>query len=140
MGLLDKIGFRKKAAPDESSVKAKPAVQAETSTAKKPEAAKKTDTGASYQILVRPFVSEKAMGLASAGKYVFVVHPRANKTEIRKSIQKVYDVHVESVKIVKLPSKARRYGKAQGKTSPIKKALVTLRVGEKIPGIIEQVG
>jgi len=140
MGFLDKIGLRKKSSEAPAAKKETEAVAKVDSTEKKAEPQKKADTGSSYQILLRPFVSEKAMGLAGFGKYVFVVHPKANKSEIRKSIQKVYDVHVTDVKIIKLPSKKRRYGRAKGQTSAIKKALVTLRAGEKIPGIIEQVG
>ena len=58
-----------------------------------------------HEILLRPILSEKGTSLAGAGKYVFAVQPRANKTEVKKSIQTVYEVHVEDVKIVKMPGK-----------------------------------
>ena len=91
-------------------------------------------------ILVRPLLSEKGAHFASTGKYVFIVNRKANKPEIKKSIQKIYNVHVEDVKIINLPSKKRRYGMTSGETSAFKKAIVVLRSGEKIPGIIESVG
>ena len=105
-----------------------------------PEVKPKGDTGQAYQILLRPVLSEKGTHLAGSGKYVFAVHPRANKPEIKKSIQLVYDVHVEKVQIVRMPGKLRRYGKTQGRTAAWKKAIVTVRAGEKIPGIVEAVG
>ena len=93
-----------------------------------------------HQILLHPVLSEKGTHLASKGEYVFMVTQAANKSEIAKAIQGVYEVHVRSVKIIKAPGKQRRYGRSIGRTSPRKKALVQLRAGEKIPGIIEAVG
>lgn len=132
MGLLDK--FKKK--------KEEPKPKAEEPRAEKAQVKEHRvqDTGMAYQILVRPVLSEKGTNLASQGRYVFEVHPGANKTEIRKSIEKVYDVHVDQVKIIKLPGKKRKYGRSIGRTSDWKKAVVVLRQGEKIPGIVESVG
>ena len=91
-------------------------------------------------LLLHPLLTEKGTHLASQGKYVFKVAPGANKTEVKKGVQAVYDVHVTSVKILKMPSKTRRYGRSVGHTSSFKKAIVSLRPGEKIAGIIESVG
>ena len=93
-----------------------------------------------YDILVKPLLSEKAMHLAGMGRYVFMVGRKAGKPEIKKSIQKLYNVHVEDVKIVNLPSKKRRSGQHLSQTSAAKKAIVILKKGEKLPGIIEAVG
>jgi large subunit ribosomal protein L23 len=147
MGILNKLGLKKKveAAP------AKPALEKTESKALKPETPVESSAprqqarpnlGASqaYQVLLRPILSEKGTHLAASGKYVFAVHTKANKSEIRKSIQRVYNVHVEAVRIVKQPGKARRYGRSVGRTSAWKKAIVTVAKGEKIPGIIESVG
>lgn len=136
MGIFDK--FKKKSQPKTSEEKVQePAVTKET----EPKVETVTgDTGQAYQILVRPIVTEKAAALAVSSKYIFAVNPRANKPEIKKSIQKVYKVHVTDVKILNLPGKGRRYGKAKGQTSEVKKAIVTLKQGEKIPGIIESIG
>ncbi|OGE78349.1 MAG: 50S ribosomal protein L23 [Candidatus Doudnabacteria bacterium RIFCSPHIGHO2_01_FULL_46_14] len=92
------------------------------------------------EVLVKPLLSEKGTHLASTGRYVFMVKKQANKPEIKKSIQRVYKVHVEGIRIVNLPAKKRRYGRASGQTSEHKKAIITLKKGEKIPGIIESVG
>lgn len=137
MGLLDKLGLKKK---EEKKADAKPEIK----VAEKQEAAAvstaKIDTGRAYEILLRPVISEKGTHLANSGRYVFAVHSEANKSEIKKSIQKVYDVHVEKVRIVQMPGKMRRYGRSRGRTSAWKKAVITVRSGEKIPGIIESVG
>ncbi|KKW29789.1 MAG: 50S ribosomal protein L23 [Parcubacteria group bacterium GW2011_GWA2_52_8] len=140
MGLLDKIGIKKKStgATPPAAKKEKTAEPEKTeSVAPKPA---KSDTGRAYQILLRPLLSEKGTHLAGKGEYVFAVHPKANKTEIRKSIQKVYDVKVEKVRIVNLPGKRRRYGRTIGRTAASKKAIVKVAAGQKIPGIIESVG
>lgn len=135
MGILNKIGLGKKDKAEE-----KPAAPVKQEQAEAPKVAKKTTAQISPYILQKPLVSEKAMSLAHNGKYVFAVNPRSNKTEIRKSIQQIFDVHITDVKIIKLPGKKRRYGRASGQTSPLKKAIVTLKEGENIPGIIESVG
>ncbi len=77
--------------------------------------------------------------LASGGKYVFRVHPKANKPEVRKAVEKVYDVHVRHVNIINMSGKSRRYGRSVGRTKVWKKAIVTVAAGERIEGITETV-
>ena len=71
------------------------------------------------------------MGNAS-GVYVFTVTKNANKIEIRRAIEKLYKVNVRKVRVVNLPSKFRQIGKYQGEKSGFKKAIVSLRAGQKI--------
>jgi|SRR3989344_7530081 len=94
----------------------------------------------SSDLLVKPLLSEKAMSMAGLGRYVFMVRRWAQKPEIKKSIQKIYNVHVEDVKIINLPAKKRRSGRHVSMTAAHKKAIVILKKGETIPGIIESVG
>lgn len=133
MGIFDKFKKDKKAeAPAQ-----KPAeVKAEAKAEKKAEA----QVAHGSLVLRSPHLSEKGAHFAATGRYVFIVERSANKPQIKKSIQKIYNVHVEDVKIINIPAKKRRYGQAQGETSPMKKAIVVLRSGEKIPGIMESVG
>src|SRR3989344_1490949 len=141
MGFLDKIGIKKKSAGGESpAAKKEKAAEPEKTASLAPPKPAKSDTGRAYQILLRPVLSEKGTHLAGKGEYVFAVHPKANKNEIRKSIQKVYDVKVEKVRIINLPGKRRRYGRTIGRTAASKKAIVKVAAGQKIPGIIESVG
>ena len=138
MGIFDKL---KKTKTDAPAAQPETVLEkAENPKTEQPAEILKTDTGSAYQVLLHPVLTEKATRLASAGKYVFAVSPRANKSEIRKNVQKVYDVHVTEVKIINLHSKKRRYGKSSGSTSVRRKAIVYLREGEKIAGFIESVG
>lgn len=79
---------------------------------------------------------------AQAGKYGFLVSPKANKIEIKKAIEKKFDVHVVDVRTInhpgKIKSQFRKSGKFEGKTARSKKAIITLKEGEKIE-LFEQV-
>ncbi len=96
------------------------------------------------QILVRPLITEKMTNIsaAQAGKYGFLVSPKANKIEIKKAIEKKFDVHVVDVRTInhpgKIKSQFRKSGKFEGKTARSKKAIITLKEGEKIE-LFEQV-
>lgn len=142
MGLLEKIGLKKKKGEAKGETVQQEPKKEEVKTVKKDPGKKRHAGGESeaYRVLIRPILSEKATHLATSGKYVFAVHQRANKSQVKKSIQQVYEVNVDSIKIIRLSGKMRRYGRSVGKTSAWKKAIVTVRKGEKIPGIIEAVG
>lgn len=81
----------------------------------------------------KPLVSEKAMMLSENNTYVFLVNPKTNKSEIKKEIEHIYNVDVVKVntgKIEKEPKKFR--GISSSKASGIKKAMVTVKRGQKI--------
>lgn len=99
----------------------------------------KDDTGSAYRILQSAHLSEKVNTLALTGRYVFKVSPNANKLEIRKAVERVFDVHVVRVNVINIPGKRRRRGRRVGRTSDWKKAMVTVRAGEKIAGLTETV-
>lgn len=88
--------------------------------------------GALKQTLVQPRISEKASRLATMGKYVFNVKRKANKIEVKKAIESHYKVKVIQVNMINTEGKSRTYGKASGRMSDFKKAIVTLRKGDKI--------
>ena len=95
------------------------------------------------QILIRPLITEKMTNLSAAtGKYGFLVNPEANKIEIAKAIEKKFEVHVVNVRTINHPGKTktqfRKSGRFVGKTAKYKKAIVTLKEGEKIE-LFEQV-
>ena len=73
-------------------------------------------------VIKQPQISEKATDQAHLDKYVFIVHPSANKHQVRQQIQDIYKVTVDKVNIV------RNRSKAQG----FKKAVVTLRAGDTL--------
>jgi large subunit ribosomal protein L23 len=80
-------------------------------------------------ILIAPVVSEKSYGLLDEGKYTFVVHPEANKTEIRQAVEKVFNVKVASVNTINRQGKRRRTRFGTGKRKDTKRAVVTLKDG-----------
>jgi large subunit ribosomal protein L23 len=84
------------------------------------------------KFLKEPLITEKATDLAKDNKYVFKVNQRADKKNIKRAIEEMYSVEVTKVNIINLPSKSRRLGRAFGFKSGFKKAIVTLREGDKI--------
>ena len=92
---------------------------------------------ATKTILIRPIITEKAEILSEGqNQYTFVVHRKANKIEIRKAVEELYQVTVERVNTAVMPAKAKnrttRSGMIQGRQSAYKKAVVTLASGEDI--------
>lgn len=100
-------------------------------------AALKENTGLAHRVLHRHHLSEKTNQFASNGRYVFKVAKTANKIEVRKAIESVYDVHVTKVNMINVSGKNRRQGRTVGRTQDWKKAVVTLKSGEKIAGLAE---
>ncbi|MCL2091688.1 MAG: 50S ribosomal protein L23 [Micrococcales bacterium] len=82
-----------------------------------------------HDILVAPIVSEKSYGLLDEGKYTFLVDPRANKTEIKIAVERVFGVKVESVNTINRQGKTRRTRTGVGRRKNTKRAIVTLREG-----------
>ncbi|NYJ75707.1 MULTISPECIES: 50S ribosomal protein L23 [Allobranchiibius] len=80
-------------------------------------------------ILLKPVVSEKSYALMDEGKYTFVVDPRANKTEIKIAVEKVFDVKVSSVHTLNRKGKTRRTKAGLGKRKDTKRAIVSLKEG-----------
>lgn len=86
-----------------------------------------------YQVLQRPRITEKGVDLKNEGNYaVFEVHPDASKPEIREAVQKLFNVKVQSVRIMNMPEKKRRMGRYEGHRPGYRKALVKLKAGEKM--------
>ncbi|MEK6571731.1 MAG: 50S ribosomal protein L23 [Bacteroidota bacterium] len=88
------------------------------------------------EILKRPLVTEKMTTLQDKGQYAFEVDTDANKVEIARAIEKTFNVTVESIRTLmfkgKTKSQLTRRGRFAGRTSHWKKAIVTLKEGEKI--------
>ena len=80
-------------------------------------------------ILFAPVVSEKSYGLLDEGKYTFIVDPRANKTEIKIAVERVFGVKVPSVNTLNRQGKTRRTKFGLGKLKNTKRAIVTLKEG-----------
>ncbi|HVZ10949.1 MAG TPA: 50S ribosomal protein L23 [Candidatus Paceibacterota bacterium] len=116
---------------------------------KKEQLAKKAETKAPVAIASKPaavsvgapgngralrhiHVSEKAARLTGLRQYVFNVEPAANKQEIKKQVEKMFNVKVTGVNVVNVPSKKRLIGRYMGTKSGYRKAIVTLAEGYAI--------
>jgi large subunit ribosomal protein L23 len=88
-----------------------------------------------FSTIVRPVVSEKSTVLGNDGKYIFEVAPTANKIQIKHAIEAAFankKVAVTAVNILHVPGKQRRRGKTVGMTRSWKKAIVTLKAGQRL--------
>ncbi len=84
-----------------------------------------------YDVIIRPIVTERSMDAMEEGKYTFVVDRRANKAEIKKAVEGVFDVKVARVNTMNMRGKLKRQGATQGRRSAWKKAIVKLTEDSK---------
>lgn len=84
-----------------------------------------------YGIVKKPIVTERSMAGIADRKYTFEVAKDANKIEIKEAVEKLFNVTVESVRTMNMPSKQKRMGVHRGTTSEWKKAVVKLTEGSK---------
>jgi len=85
-----------------------------------------------YDVLRRPLVTEKNSILQAQGKYAFEVAKEANKPQVKQAVEKAFKVKVATVNMITVSGKERRVGRRVVQTPPWKKAVVTLRPGDKI--------
>jgi large subunit ribosomal protein L23 len=86
-----------------------------------------------YEILIRPVITEKMTDLREKqNKICFLVHPKANKLEIKRAAEEALKVKIEKVNVVQVAGKVKRMGRLVGKRPDVKKAILTLRKGEKL--------
>ncbi|MDP8976899.1 MAG: 50S ribosomal protein L23 [Actinomycetota bacterium] len=85
-------------------------------------------------VIIKPVVSEKSYGLLDEGVYTFVVHPSANKTEIRQAVESIFDVRVVNVNTLNRKGKLKRNRRQPtfGKRPDTKRAVVTLAGDDRI--------
>ena len=85
-----------------------------------------------YDIIIKPVITEQSMEATDEKKYVFKVANDANKTEIKKAIEKIFDVKVEKVNTIRMEGKEKRQGAAPaGRRASYKKAMVKLTADSK---------
>ncbi len=85
-----------------------------------------------YDVILKPVLTEKSMGLTAEKKYTFYVHPEANKIQIKEAVEKLFEgTKVEKVNTISCRAKTRRRGMIVGKTAKGKKAVVTLTADSK---------
>ncbi len=85
-----------------------------------------------YEVLRRPLITEKNTLLQAQGRYAFEVATAANKQQIKQAVEAAFKVEVTGVNTMTVPGKKRRMGRHEVLTPSWKKALVTLKPGDKI--------
>jgi len=84
------------------------------------------------EIIVRPIITEKTYQLIELNKYSFEVDKRANKPQIAKAVEEIFEVKVKKVNTLPVHGKKKRRGRIEGTTRSWKKAIVTLVEGDRI--------
>ena len=91
-----------------------------------------------YDVILKPLVTEKSMNAMSEKKYTFLVHPEANKAQIKEAVEKMFEgTKVKSVNTMNIGGKTKRRGMVYGKTAKTKKAIVALTEDSKDIEIFE---
>ncbi|GAB3463169.1 hypothetical protein GCM10027570_50090 [Streptomonospora sediminis] len=83
-------------------------------------------------VIIEPVISEKSYGLMDRNQYTFLVQPSANKTQIKIAVEKIFDVKVDSVNTINRTGKRKRTRFGYGKRPDTKRAIVSLREGDRI--------
>ena len=86
----------------------------------------------SHDIIRKPMITEKTMAAMAEKKYTFIVHQSANKVQVKRAIEEIFNVKVEDVKTMRVEGKTKRVGVHIGKRADYKKAIVKLAEGSSI--------
>ena len=91
-----------------------------------------------YDVILKPIVTEKSMNAMGEKKYTFMVHPEANKSQIKEAVEKMFEgTKVKSVNTMNMDGKNKHRGMVVGKTAKSKKAIVALTEDSKDIEIFE---
>ena len=91
-----------------------------------------------YDVILKPVITEKTMNIMAEKKYTFLVHPEANKSQIKEAVEKMFEgTKVKGVNTMNQDGKKRRRGTVVGKTAKTKKAIVALTEDSKDIEIFE---
>lgn len=85
-----------------------------------------------HDVILAPVLSEKAVAGIENSRYTFYVHPHANRTQIKEAVQQVFEVDVMKINLIKQRGKVKRLGRYEGREKNRKKAIVTLKPGQRI--------
>jgi large subunit ribosomal protein L23 len=86
-----------------------------------------------WDVLRKPRITEKGTMLSEQSKYLFEVHPSANKHQIKEAVEKAWpNVNVAAVNVINVPGKQRRWKRWRAYQSDWRKAIVTLQAGQRI--------
>ena len=83
-------------------------------------------------VIIRPVLSEKSTDLSEQNKYVFRVSMKANKSMVKQAVREIFNVVPEKVNVMRVRGRRKRVRYQYGNTSAWKKAIITLKKGDKI--------
>lgn len=118
------------AAPKKKTAKKSKAKKTTEETKQVPETS--TKIALDRAAIVKPLVTEKTAFQAADGKYAFEIGKNTSKVAVRQAIEAAYKVHVEGVRVINVRGKHVRFGRTAGQQQAWKKAIVTLRKGERL--------
>lgn len=84
-----------------------------------------------YDVIIKPVVTEASMDMIADKKYTFKVATDANKVEIKKAVEEIFDVKVDKVTTMNFDGKLKRMGRFEGRRAAYKKAVVKLTADSK---------
>ena len=85
-----------------------------------------------YDVILKPVITEKSMNAMAEKKYTFLVHPEANKSQVKEAVEKMFEgTKVAKVNTMNNDGKTKRRGRTEGKTVKTKKAIVKLTEDSK---------
>ncbi len=84
-----------------------------------------------YDVIIKPVITEASMDMLADKKYTFKVATDANKVEIKKAVEEIFDVKVEKVTTMNFDGKLKRMGRFEGRRAAYKKAVVKLTADSK---------
>ena len=84
-----------------------------------------------HEIIIRPILTEKSYDQLADKKYTYLVNPKANKAQIKRAIEEIFDVKVEKVNTIRQLGKVKRMGMYSGRRPSYKKAIVKLTPDSK---------
>lgn len=85
-----------------------------------------------HEVILRPVLSEKAVMNIADSKYAFFVHPKSNRTQVKDAVELVFGVDVVKINLLNVRGKEKTMGRYRGFRPKRKKAIVTLREGQRI--------
>jgi large subunit ribosomal protein L23 len=112
--------------------KSKAVEKASPKKAKEEKTDSKKDTKEAYKYLLKPLISEKVAMQGALNQYGFEVSKRATKVEIKKAIKALYGADVEKVNIINVRGKKVKHGRKEGSRKSWKKAIVSVKEGQKV--------
>ncbi len=87
--------------------------------------------------LIVPRVSEKAGFVGRFNQYIFTIHGKLNKIEVKQAVEKMYGVKIANINMIQVRGKSRQFGRSKGMRSGFKKAMITLTPESKKIDIVE---